>query len=113
MIANGTSAAALVAFVRYIAHEVGPYGTTANVVSPGGLDIPATWNALSNAVVDTGFRQRIAAAVPLGRMAMSRDVAHAIAFYTSDDAMFMTGTVAHINGGLGIARVATAGIGPR
>src|SRR5262249_7124221 len=35
MIANGTSAAALVAFVRYIAYEVGSHGITANVVSPG------------------------------------------------------------------------------
>src|SRR5262249_55952537 len=108
MIANGTSAAALVAFVRYIAYELGPYGITANVVSPGGIDTPATWNALSTMDVDAGFRQRMGAAVPLRRMATPRDVAGAVAFYASDDAAFMTGTVAHINGGLGIARVATA-----
>jgi 3-oxoacyl-[acyl-carrier protein] reductase len=45
MIANGTSAAALIAFVRYLACKLGPYGITANIVSPGGIDTPATWSA--------------------------------------------------------------------
>jgi 3-oxoacyl-[acyl-carrier protein] reductase len=96
MIANGTSAAGLVAFVRYTAHELGPCGITANVVSPGGIDTPETWRALSAIGVAADFRERIAAVVPLRRMATPTDVASMIAFYASEDAAFMTGTVAHV-----------------
>ena len=107
MIANGTSGAALVAFVRYLAHELGPDGITANVVSPGGIDTLSTERALAAMGIPPAFRERMAAAVPLGRMATPRDVAGAIAFYAGDDAAFMTGTVAHVNGGFGIARGST------
>jgi 3-oxoacyl-[acyl-carrier protein] reductase len=106
MIANGTSAAALVAFVRYLAHELGPDGITANVVSPGGIDSPGSAQALAAMGLPPGIRERMAASVPLRRMATPRDVAGAIAFYASDDAAFMTGTVAHVNGGFGLARTA-------
>jgi 3-oxoacyl-[acyl-carrier protein] reductase len=34
-ISVGTAKAGLVAFVRYIAKEYGPYGITANLVAPG------------------------------------------------------------------------------
>jgi 3-oxoacyl-[acyl-carrier protein] reductase len=94
MIALGASKAAVTAFARYVAQELGPHGITVNVVSPGmvGTQISTT--------VPEPVRQRIIAATPLARIATPEDVARVIAFYADDDSGFMTGTSAPVNGGL-------------
>jgi 3-oxoacyl-[acyl-carrier protein] reductase len=94
MIALGASKAALTAFARYVAQELGPHGITVNVVSPGmvGTQISTT--------VPEAIRDRIIGATPLGRIATPEDVARVIAFYADDDSGFMTGTSAPVNGGL-------------
>jgi 3-oxoacyl-[acyl-carrier protein] reductase len=94
MIALGASKAAVTAFARYVAQEVGPHGITVNVVSPGmvGTEISTT--------VPEPVRARIIAATPLGRIAQPEDVARVIAFYAGDASGFMTGTSAPVNGGL-------------
>jgi 3-oxoacyl-[acyl-carrier protein] reductase len=112
MIANGSGSAALVTFARYLAYELGRYGVTANVVSPGGIDSPGAARALAAAGVPPDFAVRMAATVPLGRLATPEDVARVVAFYASDDAAVMTGTVAHVNGGADIGRNARPTRGP-
>jgi 3-oxoacyl-[acyl-carrier protein] reductase len=94
MIALGASKAAVTAFARYVAQELGPHGVTVNVVSPGmvGTEISTT--------VPEPVRARIIAATPLGRIAQPEDVARVIAFYAGDASGFMTGTSAPVNGGL-------------
>jgi 3-oxoacyl-[acyl-carrier protein] reductase len=94
MIALGASKAAVTAFARYVAQELGPHGITVNVVSPGmvGTEISTT--------VPEQVRARIIAATPLGRIALPEDVAGVIAFYADDTSGFMTGTSAPVNGGL-------------
>jgi 3-oxoacyl-[acyl-carrier protein] reductase len=94
MIALGASKAAVTAFARYVAQELGPHGVTVNVVSPGmvGTEISTT--------VPEPVRARIIAATPLGRIAQPADVASVIAFYADDASGFMTGTSAPVNGGL-------------
>jgi 3-oxoacyl-[acyl-carrier protein] reductase len=104
MIINGTSAAALITFARYLACELGPSGITANVVCPGMIDTAGTARA-ARAALPPRFREIVASATPLGRIATPADVAQTIAFYASDDSAFSTGTVAHVNGGLGLARL--------
>jgi hypothetical protein len=106
MIVNGTSAAALVALVRYLACELGPLGITANVVPPGMIDTGAGVRAMR--MFPPGFKRRVVSATPLGRVATPEDVARVIAFFASNDSGFMTGTVGHVNGGFGIARLAIA-----
>jgi 3-oxoacyl-[acyl-carrier protein] reductase len=94
MIALGASKAALTAFARYVAQELGPHGITVNIVSPGmvGTQISTT--------VPEAVKDRIIGATPLGRIATPEDVARVIAFYADDDSGFMTGTSAPVNGGL-------------
>jgi 3-oxoacyl-[acyl-carrier protein] reductase len=94
MIALGASKAAVTAFARYVAQELGPHGVTVNVVSPGmvGTEISTT--------VPEPVRARIIAATPLGRIAQPADVASVIAFYADDASGFMTGISAPVNGGL-------------
>jgi 3-oxoacyl-[acyl-carrier protein] reductase len=94
MIALGASKAALVQFARYVAQELGPFGITVNVVSPGIVDTEVA-GTLSPQV-----RSRTVAATPLGRIAQPEDVAGVVAFYASDESGFMTGTYAPVNGGL-------------
>ena len=95
MIALGTAKAALAQFARYLAQELGPRGITVNVVEPG----PVAEIRISQ-VLDEEQARRQVAATPLGRLARPADVAHAVAFYASDDAAFMTGSTAPVNGGM-------------
>ncbi|GCE49763.1 3-oxoacyl-[acyl-carrier protein] reductase [Thermosporothrix hazakensis] len=100
MIANGAAKAALNTFVVYLAHELGPLGITANVVSPAMVQVQATrW------MQPAAFLERVASATPLGRIAQPEDVARVIAFFASDDSAFMTGVYAPVTGGFGLARL--------
>lgn len=95
MIALGTAKAALTQFARYLAQEVGAHGVTVNVVEPGPVD-----ETRMTSTLDELLKQRQVAATPLGRLALPRDVAQAVAFYASDENAFMTGTTAAVNGGM-------------
>lgn len=93
-ISIGTAKAGLVAFARSIAKEYGPYGITANVVSPAMVE-----TELGSPISDEQ-KQRAASMMPLGRIAHPEDIARAIAFFASDDSGFMTGTSMPVNGGM-------------
>src|SRR4051794_22472573 len=86
--------AGLAAFARSIAKEYGPYGITANVVSPGMVE-----TELSSRI-PAEQRQRVTSMTPLGRIAQPEDIARAIAFFASDDSGFTTGTYLPVNGGI-------------
>lgn len=92
-IAHGSAKGALDTFVKYIAHEYGEAGITANVVAPGIVETEAT-----EARVDA-MREQYAAQTPLGRVTPPEDVARVIANFVSDDARFVTGTYTPVNGG--------------
>ncbi len=100
MIANGTAKAGLNTFVVYLAHELGPFGITANVVSPGMVLSEAT-----ERIVPVEFRNRVVEATPLRRATQPEDVARVIAFFASDDSALMTGVYAPVTGGCGLARL--------
>jgi 3-oxoacyl-[acyl-carrier protein] reductase len=51
-------------------------------------------------VLPDEVKQKILAAVPLGRMGMPEDVAAAVKFLASEDASYITGQVLAINGGM-------------
>jgi 3-oxoacyl-[acyl-carrier protein] reductase len=95
MIALGTAKAALTQFARYLAQELGQRGITVNVVEPG----PVTDTRMADVLGDE-HKQRQVALTPLGRLARPGDVAQAVAFYVSEDNVFMTGTTAAVNGGM-------------
>lgn len=95
MIALGTAKAALAQFARYLAQELGPRGITVNVVEPGPVEETRMADVLGEE-----HKRRQVAATPLGRLALPRDVAQAVAFYASEDNTFMTGTTAAVNGGM-------------
>jgi NAD(P)-dependent dehydrogenase (short-subunit alcohol dehydrogenase family) len=88
---------AVAALVRTLAVELAP--VRVNAVSPGIIDTP-TWNALPDAQRSAMF-DRLAGALPVGRVGTAEDVAEAIMFLMGSG--FTTGTVLHIEGGHGLA----------
>lgn len=92
-VAHGTAKAALDTFTKYVAHEFGPDGITANVVAPGLVETDATADRIDD------VRDDVVADTPLGRVAEPDDVAGMIVALASDDAQFVTGTYTPVNGG--------------
>ena len=94
MAAHGSAKAALVQFARYVAQEYGPYGITANVISPGLVRTEAT------AFQPREHLAHVASITPLGHVAEPVDVARAIVMLLGDHASFLTGVYVPVNGGM-------------
>ncbi len=90
-----TAKAALVAFSRNLAAELGPYGIRVNCVAPG-LVYPTE----ASGGTQESFRDALIAATPLRRIARPEDVAGPVLFLASDWSGFMTGQVLFVDGGL-------------
>ncbi|HZI23186.1 MAG TPA: SDR family oxidoreductase [Gemmatimonadales bacterium] len=79
-------------FSRALARSVAPQ-IRVNVLGPGWIE-----TAYGHAL-DPDVKQRIAAAIPLGRWGTPEDVAHAAVYLASDAAAYVTGQMLMINGG--------------
>jgi 3-oxoacyl-[acyl-carrier protein] reductase len=88
-----TAKAAQIGLARSWARELAPYGITVNSVAPGF--IPVERHATVPAETLAAYR----ATVPLGRMGTPEDVAHAVSFFASPPAAFMTGQRLVVDGG--------------
>ena len=89
-----TAKSALLGFSRQLAAELGPQGVRVNCVAPG-LVHPTDGSAATRAA----FREALAAATPLRRLARPEDVAGPVLFLASADSGFVTGQVIFVNGG--------------
>ena len=85
---------ALVGFTKSLAREVGARGVTVNAVAPGFIDTAMT-QALNESQQEAILQQ-----IPLGRMGDANDIANAVAFLSSEEASYITGTILHVNGGM-------------
>jgi 3-oxoacyl-[acyl-carrier protein] reductase len=85
---------ATISIVKSLAVELAPRGITVNSVAPGWVDTEMVAGAL-----DAGGRARIAAGIPIGRIATARDIAGPIVFLCSDEARHITGEILNVNGG--------------
>lgn len=83
--------AGIVAFSKSLAREVGKYGITVNVVSPGVIKAPEL--SLARA------RRRADRETAVGRPGTGADLAAVVRFLVSDAAGFVTGDVIGVTGG--------------
>jgi 3-oxoacyl-[acyl-carrier protein] reductase len=84
---------AMISFVKSLAVELGPKEMTVNAVAPGWVDTDAV------SIVMAHSREKIEAAIPVGRIASARDIAGPIVFLCSDLARHVNGEILNVNGG--------------
>jgi 3-oxoacyl-[acyl-carrier protein] reductase len=90
----GASKGAMIAFVKSLAVELAPRDVTVNSVAPGWVDTDMCAEPYAN-----GGKERIAAGIPLGRVATPMDIAAPIVFLCSPWARHITGEIMNVNGG--------------
>jgi NAD(P)-dependent dehydrogenase (short-subunit alcohol dehydrogenase family) len=88
------SKGALVSLTRGLARQYAPAGIRFNTVAPGFVDTPMLHRGLDDAAMD-----RMLAAVPMGRLATSEEVANAMSFLVSRASSYITGATLVIAGG--------------
>ncbi|MDY7102764.1 MAG: SDR family NAD(P)-dependent oxidoreductase [Actinomycetota bacterium] len=92
-LAYESSNLALHAVARHVAVRHGCNGIRANVVSPGLIESAMARRAWG----DLSFRDAVA---PMRRQGQPEELAAVVAFYLSDDAAYVSGTVLPVDGGI-------------
>jgi acetoacetyl-CoA reductase len=80
-------------FTKALAQEGAKFGVTVNAIAPGYIDTDMV------AAVPPPVLEKIVAKIPVGRLGQAEEIARAVAFLTSDNGGFVTGSTLSINGG--------------
>jgi len=98
--------AALNAYSKALANEVGSKGIRVNIVSPGVVKTPLMNEFVENIAqqsdisFDEAFQNIInAVGVPIGKMAEPEEIANTVAFLVSSEARYITGANISVDGG--------------
>ncbi|MGQ0663209.1 MAG: 3-oxoacyl-[acyl-carrier-protein] reductase [Pseudomonadota bacterium] len=86
--------AGMIGMSKALAAEVASRGITVNCVAPGFI---ATSMTEGLAAART---QQLLAAIPMGRLGNPAEVAAAVVFLASEEAVYVTGQTLHVNGGM-------------
>lgn len=90
-----SSKAAVDALTRSLALEWAPYNITVNAVAPTFVETPFVTKMFK----DASFKKYVLDSIPLGRMATTTEVAHAVLYLASDYAAIVTGHILLVDGG--------------
>lgn len=90
------SKAGLIGLTKSLAKELAGRKVTVNAVAPGFIDTDMT------AVLSEQAKEAMLATIPMARLGQAEDVAHAVAFFASDEAAYVTGQVLCVDGGMAV-----------
>jgi len=83
----------MLGFMRSAAMELAPFGITINAVLPGSIKTEAL------AELGEAFEQATTRVIPLQRFGTPEEVGHAVAFFASLQASYITGQTLVVDGG--------------
>jgi 3-oxoacyl-[acyl-carrier protein] reductase len=89
-----SSKAGLIGLTMSVAREVASRNITCNAVAPGWIDTAMTSD------LSQDLKDKMVAAVPLGRPGTAAEIAAAVRFLASEEAAYITGHVLNVNGGM-------------
>ena len=95
--AYATAKSAQIGLTNSWARELAPFGITVNAVAPGFIPVER------HADVPAAEAEAYRATVPAGRLGSPEDVAHAVSFFASEGAAFITGQRIVVDGGRRLA----------
>jgi 3-oxoacyl-[acyl-carrier protein] reductase len=96
--AYASAKAAQIGLTRQLAHELGPWGITVNNVAPGFVRSNPTTERQWDSYGEAGQR-KLVDSIALKRLGAPEDIAHAVMFFASDYAAWITGQVLSVDGG--------------
>ncbi|MBF0269726.1 MAG: 3-oxoacyl-[acyl-carrier-protein] reductase [Alphaproteobacteria bacterium] len=88
------SKAGLMGMSKSLAQEVASRGITVNCVAPGFIATAMT------DVLPDAQKEKLLSGIPIGRMGTSEEIASAVVFLASPEALYITGQTIHVNGGM-------------
>lgn len=94
-VAYTASKSGVLGLTRHLASELAADGITANAILPG-----VTLTPLVEQATDAATRAKVAASVPVGRMATPADIGRLAAWLAADAADNITGTAVPLDGGM-------------
>ncbi len=93
----GAAKAGVMAYTRYLAQELGPFGITVNCLVPAYVKTRRLEVLVYDAI--PGVKERLLEQIPLGRLAEPDDVAKAAEFFITDLGDYITGQCLSVCGG--------------
>ena len=91
--AYGASKAGLNAMSQSLAQKLAPHNISVGVVAPGFVETDMAWDLLKSPRGEDVRNQS-----PFGRVAKPEEVAHAVLFLASEEAVFSSGAIIDVNG---------------
>jgi 3-oxoacyl-[acyl-carrier protein] reductase len=96
--AYASAKAGLIGFTRQLAYELGPFGITVNCVAPGFIRSNPTTEHQWQSYGAEGQR-RLLESIATRRLGRPEDISHAVLFFASDYASWITGQTLAVDGG--------------
>ncbi|MBN6887356.1 2-hydroxycyclohexanecarboxyl-CoA dehydrogenase [Cytobacillus horneckiae] len=87
----------VIALTKTLAREMARHKLNVNCIAPGPADTPLFQEIGS---YNEGIAAALQKAIPFRRLAKPSDIAHAVAYFASDEAAYITGQTLSVNGGL-------------
>ncbi len=95
--AYGSMKAAIEAFTRYLAVELGPRGIRSNVIAPGAIATDFSGGVVRD---NPEVNRMVTDMTALGRAGLPEDIGGVVAFLCTDDARWMTAQRIEVSGGM-------------